>query len=201
MTVRSTDSPPRPAARILGRRRSGRRIRTRGRPGPSRRMIAALAAGSALWLAPAAQAETVNYRVTDTEPVLMATENPCTGEAVTLTGTHHYEINSRVTTDLSGTRLHSQELHKYSLRGTAALTGAVYQNQQEQMSEVNAIFALQPSGALAPYESTSVMTMLLIRQGDTTRQDDFFTRLISHVTYTANGVPTVGRTTFDLICR
>jgi hypothetical protein len=158
-----------------------------------------LAGGLVLALAPAAQAGTTTSQTT---AVAMPTENPCTGEPVTLTGTAHYTIQYSETVGGSAIKFHSVKTTKLSLSGTAALSGARYQNEQHQMEEENGTFALDPfSGGLAPFESTTTMTMLLIRQGDAPRLDDFFTRIIGHVTYTANGVPTVGRTTVDVFCR
>jgi len=193
----STEVPRSAARRVLGRSRSRGRRRVKRRRGGSARAIAALVAGSALALAPAAQAETT---VSQTTPIVQETVNPCTREPVTLTGTAHYTIQYSETVGTTGVKFHSVETTKLSLNGTAMPSGARYQNEQQQMREENGTFDFDVGG-LAPYESTSTMTMLLIRQGDTPRLDDFFTRIIGHVTYTANGVPTVGRTTVDVFCR
>jgi hypothetical protein len=156
----------------------------------------------ALWAAlpGTAAADTVSYQVGDTVPIAMATDNPCTGEPVSLTGTYHFTSNYSVTTDDSGTRFHSVEARKLSLSGTALTSGARYQNEQQELSEQNGTFTFD-AGALAPFESTNEMTMLLIRQGSTTRLDDFWVKLIAHTTYNANGVVTVSGTTVDVFCR
>jgi hypothetical protein len=150
--------------------------------------------------APAATAaQSVTYPVSSTTPFAWATDNPCTGEPVTLTGTYHLESNFRVDTDTSGVSFHSQELRKYTLSGTS-LTGARYQNEQELMTEENGTFTFDAAG-LAPYETTAETTMLLIRQGDVPRQDDFYVRISAHTTYNANGVITVGGISVDVFCR
>ena len=172
-------------------------MRMRRDAGACLSMIGALAVCA---LAPTpADAESVTYPVSSTTPLTWATSNPCTGEPVTLTGTYHFESNYRVDADASGVRFHSQELRKYSLRGTS-VTGARYENQQEQMTEENGTFTFS-SGGLAPYETTAETTMLLIRQGDAPRQDDFYVRISGHTTYNANGVITVSGIRADVICR
>ena len=52
---------------------------------------AMVALAIALWAAlpGTAAADTVSYQVGDTVPIAMATDNPCTGEPVSLTGTYH----------------------------------------------------------------------------------------------------------------
>jgi len=162
--------------------------------------MAAIVVGSVLALAPAAQAETTTVESNETVPVATTRDNPCTGETVVLSGTYHVQAKTTVTTDLTGTRFHSHELEKLSLRGTALVTGAVYQNQEQQTSEQN--WSLDPLGGLAPYESTSQATMLLIRQGEIkSPPDDFWTRLVAHLTYNANGVMTVQRAELSFDCR
>jgi len=197
MTLRSAES----AARIVGP--SGRRRRRSAvrRPAGSGRLVAALALGCALALAPAAQAETTSYRISQTQPFEMVLIS-CTGEPVVVAGMHHFESNYRVTVDLSGTRFHSQELNLFRLRGTGTVSGAVYQNQQELMTEHNGTFTLDPfGGGLAPYEQTDVAGMVLIRQGESVRVDDLYVRARSHITYTANGVVITRPPTIDVICR
>ena len=189
------------AARVLGRRASRARRRVKRRPTGSARVIAAAVAGSALALAPVAQAETTSYRINETTPA-EAVLTSCTGEPVALTGTQHVEGNVRITVDVSGTRFHSQELNKFSLRGTGTLSGAVYQNQQEVMSEHNGTFTLDPfGGGWAPYEQTDVTNMVLLRQGEAVRVDDLYLRMRYHITVNANGVVTIRPPTFEIICR
>ncbi len=162
--------------------------------------LVALAALVVLALPGTAAAETVSYQVSETTPIASTTENPCTGEPVTLTGTYHFESNYRVSIDETGSSFHSQETKKLSLSGTGTLSGALYQNQQQQTSEENGTFTID-TDALAPYERTDTTTMLLIRQGDTTRLDDFYVQIIAHITYNANGVITVQGTTVNVFCR
>jgi hypothetical protein len=132
-------------------------------------VIAALVVGFASVVAPA-QAEST---VSQTTPIAMATENPCTGEPVTLTGSAHYTIQYSETVGENTVKFHSVKTTKLRLSGTAMWSGARYQNEQHLMEEENGTFSLDPfSGGLAPYESTTTTT-----------------------------VPTVGRTTVDVICR
>jgi hypothetical protein len=163
-------------------------------------LVLMLVAAYVLALPGTARAETTSYQVSETTPIATATENPCTGEPVTLTGTYHFTSNYSVTVDETGTHFHSLESKKFSLSGTATLTGARYQNEQQQMSEENGTFTVD-TGVLAPYESTNEMTMLLIRQGETTRQDDFYVKIIAHITYNASGVVTVSGATVNVFCR
>jgi len=201
MTLCTTELPHSAAAGLLGRVRSRglRRVKC-GRAGAGG-VIAAIVAGSTLALAPAAHAEAMTYTVSQTVPFAVAKDNPCTGEAVALSGTYHFQSNYTVTADLTGTRFHSHELRKWTLRGTAVISGAVYQNQEEQTAQEGGTFTLDPLGALAPYRSITETTMLLIRQGETTKQDDFFVRAVAHITYNANGVITAQKATLDVICR
>jgi hypothetical protein len=197
MTMRSAES----AARIIGRMGRRRRRRADRRPAGSGGLIAALATASVLALAPAAQAETTSYKISQTQPAEMVLIS-CTGEPVALAGTNHFESNYRVTVDLSGTSFHSQALNKFSLRGTGTESGAVYQNQQEVMTEHNGTFTLDPfGGGLAPYEQTDVTNVVLIRQGETVRVDDLYVRARSHITYNANGLVITRPPTIDVICR
>jgi len=158
------------------------------------------AAVAALALAPVAQAETTSYTISETVPITMTTDNPCTGEPVVLSGTYHFTSRYSTTTDLTGTKLHSVEMKKLSMSGTSALTGARYQNEQQELTEQNWTFTFE-SGALAPYERTDEATMLLIRQGETTRKDDFHVRFVSHITYSASGIVNVKPGELQVFCR
>ncbi len=166
----------------------------------SRWLMLMLVAAYVLALPGTAHAETISYQVSETTPITMATENPCTGEPVTLTGTYHFTSNYTVTVDETGTHFHSLESKKFSLSGTATPSGARYQNEQQEMSEENGTFTVD-TGGLAPYERTDEATMLLIRQGEITRQDDFYVKLIAHITYNASGVITVSGATVNVFCR
>ncbi len=157
-------------------------------------LVLLLGAALVLALPGTAHAETISYQVSETTPIAMATTNPCTGEPVTLTGTYHFTSNYSVTADETGTHFHSLESKKLSLSGTATPSGARYQNEQQEMSEENGTLTVD-TAALAPYERTDEATMLLIRQGETTRQDDFYVRFIAHITYNASGVVTVSGAT------
>jgi hypothetical protein len=201
MALRSTELPRSSAARVLdwSRRRGQRRVKLC--PAGSGRVIATLVAGSALALAPVAQAETTTYRINETTPADAALTS-CTGEPVVLTGTQHVEGNVRITVDLSGSRFHSQELQKFSLRGTGVDSGAVYQNQQELMTEHNGSFTVDPFGdGSARSEETGVTNMVLIRQGESERVDDLYVRMRYHMTFSASGVVTIRPPTFEVICK
>ena len=200
MRLCSTELPRSAAARVLGRSRSRGLRRVRCRRAGSARAIAALVAGSTLALAPAAQAETTSYRISQSEPFSLLVTS-CTGEEVLVTGQHHFESHYTVSADPSGARFHSQEVHKYSLRGTGTVSGALYQNQHEEMNEKNGTFTLDPSGGFTPYEETLETTMVLIRQGETVLPDDLYFRLRYHVTYNVNGLVTMRGPTIDVICR
>lgn len=147
-----------------------------------------------------AAAETVEHQASQTVPIATTTENPCTGEPVSLTGTYHFNSQYRVTADESGVRFHSIENNKLSLSGTALVSGARYQNEEHYLTEFNGQFSLE-ADALGPFERTDVTTMLLIRQGDTPRLDDFFVRITSHITFNANGVVTVSGGDVNVFCR
>lgn len=164
------------------------------------RTLVLLAAAAAVSLPQPAQAASESFTISQTVPVATTTSNPCTGEPVTLSGTYHFTSNYSVTADDSGTRFRSVESKKLSLSGTAMPSGARYQNEQHEMSEENGQFTFD-TGSLAPYERTDVASMLLIRQGDTTRLDDFFVKFTSHITYNANGVVTVSGGDLDVTCR
>jgi hypothetical protein len=159
-------------------------------------------ATAALTMTGTAGADTASYYVSQTTPIAVATTNPCTGDPVTLTGTYHFESNYSVTVDTTGVSFHSQELKKYALSGTGA-SGARYQNEQQLMSEFNGTFVFD-LGGFAPYEETDETTMLLVRQGETatmTGGDDFYTKILGHITYNANGVVTVSGITVNVFCR
>jgi hypothetical protein len=197
-----SESPLGMAGRSMDRRRRPRRDRrpVERRAAGSGRVIA-LAAACALALPPAAQADTTTYAVSQTVPVTMATTNTCIAppEPVVLSGTYHFTSRYSITYDTTGTTFHSVESKKWSLSGITP-TGARYQGEQQQVAEENGTFEFALDG-LAPYERTDKATMLLIRQGEITRFDDFYVRAIAHITYNANGVITVSGATLDIVCR
>jgi hypothetical protein len=196
----SRKSPHGAAARIVdpGRSRTGARGRRR-RMG-SWRLAAAVAGGAALALAPVARAETISYTVSETVPITTTTDNPCTGEPVVLSGSYHFTSRYSATVDSTGTKFHSVATKKLSLSGYAPGSGARYRNEQQEVSEENGTFSLGLDG-LAPYERTDKATMLLIRQGESLRPDDFLVHFIAHITYNANGVITIQRAELDTDCR
>ena len=155
----------------------------------------------ALALPGVALAETTTYQVSETTPLAAPQTNPCTGEEIVLTGKYHFASNYRVTIDETGTKFHSQETKKLSLSGTALVSGAKYQGEQQEMSEENGEFSFDADGGLAPYERTDKATLLLIRQGETGSPDDFYVQFIAHVTYNATGVVTVQGATLNVFCR
>jgi hypothetical protein len=163
-------------------------------------VAAAVAGGAVLTLAQVARAETTSYTVTETVPITTTVDNPCTGEPVVLSGSYHFTSRYSVTVDTNGTKFHSVETKKLSLTGYAPVSGARYKNEQQEVTEQNGTFSLSLDG-LAPYERTDKTTMLLIRQGESLRPDDFHVHFIAHITFNANGVITIQRAELDTDCR
>ncbi len=196
----SRKSPHGAAARIVGPERSRTGARGRRRRMGSWGLAAAVAGGAVLALAQVARAETTSYTVSETVPITTTTDNPCTREPVVLSGSYHFTSRYSVTVDTTGTKFHSAETKKLSLSGYAPTSGARYRNEQQEMTEENGTFSLSLDG-LAPYERTDKSTMLLIRQGESIRPDDFLVHFVAHITYNANGVVTIQRAELDTDCR
>ena len=113
-------------------------------------------------------------------PFTVVETNPCTGEAVSLTGELH--VVTRFGFDSAG-GIHSVDVTNTMgpLRGVAFVTGTVYQ-ANETVS-----VTISKSGPTPQFELTMVMSEVLISQGKT---PNFVVHTTVHVTVNANALPT-----------
>jgi len=90
-----------------------------------------------------------------------------------------------------------QDTSKVSLKGTAVVSGAQYIGEDE--------FSFSNTGQLpTPGQRTEfsvIRTVLMIRQGETLPNDDFYTFVRMHMTIDANGVPTADFSILNTQCK
>lgn len=123
--------------------------------------------------------------------------NDCNGETVAVEGTIHTEDHS--TTSASGGTHIQFTINLSGVKGVAVLplppTGARYVESDTTTGSTNY------SSDFFPSEFTFVETRILTRLGEDGTLDDFRYHLEAHMTFNANGVPTVDRTDSRIECR
>jgi len=142
--------------------------------------ITALIVLSLLVLPPTVTPQTQSQTTQTTIPISFTETNPCTGEAVPLTGELH--IISRFAFDNAG-GIHSVDITNTMgpLRGVALITGTVYQANETVSSTIN------KNGPSPQFEFTIVLSEVLISQGAT---PNFVVHTTVHATVNANALPT-----------
>lgn len=122
----------------------------------------------------------------------------CTGEPLLMTGTIHLRTTFNQST--AGTILIGQEANLSGVKGTGMMSGVRYvmNRQFTDFSRSSAV----PTGG---FSSTFEFKELLTRQGESgtlVLGDDFYARILVHLTANANGVPTATKVEFpEAECR
>jgi hypothetical protein len=129
------------------------------------------------------------------EPFSSTQINPCTGELVAFQGFFHTKEHFDPTS--SGTTHVSIEFNLEDVKGVGLTSGAQYIFVQAVSDTLNA------SGPF-PFETTTEASAHMIRQGEDgalVTGDDFYVKVIRHLTINANGVVTADRFELNLDCR
>jgi hypothetical protein len=144
------------------------------------RFVGLVAAVIGLALPAAASAESVRETENIIVPIAGTVPNPCTGEAVAVTGYLHLQAGVTFT---DGVLTHSEvHVNLQGVSGVALVTGARYADSENS----NEVMNFNPPQS----EETTELTTNLVRQGESVTMDDFHSKLLIHVTINANGVPT-----------
>jgi hypothetical protein len=130
--------------------------------------------------------------VNQQEPVSFETENPCTGELITVEGTMYLLQHENADADEG---LHTVYLFKFTGHGVSP-SGAEYVIQiGDQIRGIS-------QGDTGMYIQTNNVPMRFISQGENgTTEDDFMTRSVFHITLQPDGAFTTVVENFDSECK
>jgi hypothetical protein len=137
--------------------------------------------------ATAAQAAAIHESI----PVSFTADNPCNGEAVSVTGTVDFVINTLAN---PAVEYIAAENGRYEVTGVGATTGSKY--VVRDVLHVSTVVTSFTTGA--PLQSTLTELFHLVSQGSA---PDFWSLAVFHVTVTANGDITVNLEFVPQACR